>query len=223
MISFWALITEDADSLVARLPADDAIALAGGFVPTLVAEPIAFGDVVHWRAEAVGVVTLVASVAQQQLVLLVAAVAKLAAGLHDRLVPRHRRFQHVEAHRHLGGRLAAFHGLSPSQQSFGRLVGRARAGQDALNQIAFALSQRSFQVASLDGQLDAQQTIFGQIDGIDSFVFFFFLILAGRPEFQVHLASGPRRQFPAFDLHAGRSYAILQRFDLFQQKDVAPQ
>ena len=62
-ISFWALIREDADGLVARLAAHDAIALAGGFVATFVAEPIAVGDVVHRRAEAVRVVALVARTA----------------------------------------------------------------------------------------------------------------------------------------------------------------
>ena len=97
-----------------------------------------------------------------------------------------------------------FHDLSPSQQSFGRLVGRARAGQDVLHQVAFALSKRNFKVAALD-DLDAKKTVFRQGDGIDSFVVLF-LLFAGRAEFHIHLTSGPRRQFPAFDLHAGRSY-----------------
>ena len=44
-------------------PTHVAIALAGGFVATFVAEPIAVGDVVHRRAEAVRVVALVARTA----------------------------------------------------------------------------------------------------------------------------------------------------------------
>ena len=94
---------------------------------------------------------------------------KLAAGLHDRLVPSHRRFQDAEEYRHLGSRLAVFHDLSPSQQSFGRLVGQARAGQDVLHQVAFALSERNFKVVALD-DLDAKKTVFRQVEGMDSFV-----------------------------------------------------
>ena len=73
----------------------------------------------------------------------------------------------------------------------------------------FTFSDRSFEVAALDGQFDDEKPVFSQVDGIESFVFFF-LVFAGRVEFHVHLVSCPKRQFLAFDLHAGRSYAILQ-------------
>ena len=138
MIGFGALIAED-PVLVAGFAANDAIALTGGFVATLVTEPIAVGNVFHGRFEAVGVIALIAAVAQQELVLLIAAVAELAAGLHDALVPGHRCFQHVEAHRHLRCRFAAFDRLSPRYQRFGRIAGRTRTRQHAHHQIALTV------------------------------------------------------------------------------------
>lgn len=64
VVSFRALVAEDPVLGVARLAAHDTVALAGGFVAALVAEPVAVGDVLHGRFEAVRVVALVASVAE---------------------------------------------------------------------------------------------------------------------------------------------------------------
>jgi len=143
VISFGTLVAEYPILGVARFAADDAVALAGGFVAALVAEPVAVGDVFHGRFEAVGVVAFIAAVAQQELVLLVAAVAELAAGFHDALVPRDRRLQHVEAHGHLSGCFAASHRFSPRDQRFGRVARRALTRQHAHHQIALTVHRNN--------------------------------------------------------------------------------
>ena len=137
MVRFGALIAQD-PVFVARLAAHDAITLSGRFVATLVAKPIAVRNVFHGRFEAVSVVALVTAIAQQELVLLVAAVTELATGLHDALVPGHRRFQQVETHSHLGSRFAAPDRFAPTDQSFRRFVRRTRSRQHAHHQITFA-------------------------------------------------------------------------------------
>jgi hypothetical protein len=63
VIRFRALVTEDADSLVSGFTTDDAVALAGSFIPALVTEPVAIWDVIHGWPEAVGVIAFVTSVA----------------------------------------------------------------------------------------------------------------------------------------------------------------
>lgn len=146
MVSFGALVAEDPVLGVARFAAHDTVALAGGFVTALVTEPVTIRDVLHGRFETVGVVALIAAVAQEELVLLVAAVAELAAGFHDALVPRHRRLQHVEAHGDLGGCFAPFDGFSPRDQGFGWVAGRALTRQHAHHQIALTETVRNSSV-----------------------------------------------------------------------------
>lgn len=63
-------------------------------------------------------VTPVASVAQQQLILLLTGLAKLAIRLHDALVPRDARFEHVQSHRQLGGSDRSFHCVAPGHKTF---------------------------------------------------------------------------------------------------------
>ncbi len=63
MIRFRALVAEDANSLVSRFTTDDAVALAGSFVPAFVTEPVAIWDVIHGWTEAVGMIAFVTSVA----------------------------------------------------------------------------------------------------------------------------------------------------------------
>ena len=58
--------------------------------------------------------SLVAAVAQQQRVLVLSAVAELAAGLHDGLVPGDGRLQDVEGHGQLGCVTGVLHRLPPS-------------------------------------------------------------------------------------------------------------
>lgn len=89
VVSFGTLVTEDADGLITRFATDDAIALACSFVPAFVTEPITVWDVIHWRPEAVRVIAFITTIAQQELVLFIAAVAKLATGFHDGFIPRH--------------------------------------------------------------------------------------------------------------------------------------
>ena len=67
--------------------------------------------------EAVHVVALVAAVAEEERVLVVAAVAELAEGLHDGLVPRDRGLQDVESHGQLGSGLGLANALAPSNKT----------------------------------------------------------------------------------------------------------
>lgn len=82
VVGLGAVVAEEPLALgLRRFAADDAVALAGGLVAALVAEPVTVWNVLHLGPEAVRVVALVAAVAQQQLVLLVSAVAELATRL----------------------------------------------------------------------------------------------------------------------------------------------
>jgi hypothetical protein len=63
MIRFRTLVAKDANRLVSRLATDNAVTLAGGFVPAFVTEPIAIWDVIHGWSEAVGMIAFVTAVA----------------------------------------------------------------------------------------------------------------------------------------------------------------
>jgi hypothetical protein len=63
VIRFWALIAEDTNRLISRLTTDDAITLAGGFIPAFITEPVTIWDVIHGWSETIGVVAFVTAVA----------------------------------------------------------------------------------------------------------------------------------------------------------------
>ncbi len=99
------------------LPADKAVPDAGGLVDALEAVPVSIRHRRQRRAEAVHVVALVTAVAQQQRVLVLPAVAQLAEGLHDGLVPRDGGLQHVEADGQLRRSLRLPHPFPPGQEA----------------------------------------------------------------------------------------------------------
>lgn len=93
--------------------ANNTLSIASSFVFTLEAVPITIRDLVHARLEAVRVITPVATVAQQQLVLGLSRLTELTIRLHDALVPGDARFQHVQCHRKLGGSDGSFYCVAP--------------------------------------------------------------------------------------------------------------
>lgn len=81
--------------------------------------PITIRNGVHGRFEAMGMIAPVAAVAQQKLLLMIAAVTELTKRFHDALVPRHRRLQHICTHRELRRSFTFHHSIPPVAQTFG--------------------------------------------------------------------------------------------------------
>ena len=99
------------------LAAHDAHDLTHGFSDADEAIPVAFRNILQRRLETVSVESLVTTVAQQQLSLIVVQMTELTTSSHDALFPSYALRQLIETETDLGDRLGGIGRISPPSQT----------------------------------------------------------------------------------------------------------